>query len=235
MSSYFILLQIFIGYLLADFICGILHWFEDTYIEYCIDIPILRDIARDNEMHHYFPRSIISYGYLEHMSYSLPIAILSLIILYLIDKSIFVNYPYFIVSFFIFSAASNIFHRFSHMRDCENNGLVRSLQKCGILCSHEYHSIHHKTSREKYCPISVYNNYILDAILFWKGLEYVILFTTGIKPTQKLQHEAYKPIHNHMHENAKLECPDKPTKKDVEELHAKLERFVECPVPHNHS
>jgi len=232
-SGYFILLQIFIGYLLADFMCGILHWFEDTYIEYCLDIPIIRDIAKDNEMHHYFPRSILSYGYMEHMTYSLPISIFSLILLYFIDKTIFVKYPYFIVTFFIFTAGSNIFHRFSHMRDCENNDLVKCLQTCGLLCSHEHHSVHHKTSREKYCVISVYNNYILDAILFWRGLEYVILCTTGIKPTKKLQYEGYHSIHNHMHENAKLECPDKPTKKDVKELHEKLERFIEC--PHNHS
>ena len=52
-----IYIQIILGFILADFVAGIFHWYEDTY--FCINIPLLRNIAKNNELHHYFPRSII--------------------------------------------------------------------------------------------------------------------------------------------------------------------------------
>lgn len=38
----------------------------------------------------------------------------------------------------------------------------------------------------------------------------------------------YSVIHNHMHENAKLKCPDTPTKQDVDELIEKLRMYKKC-------
>jgi len=223
-----IILQIIFGFLLADLIAGTFHWFEDCYLDYCVDLPILRDIAQDNEMHHYFPRSIISYSYPEHMTYTLPFFLVTFTILYLIFPSFFVKYPYFILTVFVFSVTANMVHRFSHMRDCENNVLVKLLQKCGIFCSHEHHSLHHTLIKEKYCVISEYNNYILDTFLFWRGLEYLIYLVTNVKPTRKQSYQDYAEIHNHMHENAKLKCPDKPTKDDVKELGQKLKEYKHC-------
>ena len=74
-----IALQLFLGLIIADFISGILHWVEDNYIDYCTDLPIFKDIARDNEMHHYFPRSIIAYSNIEHTSYTLPFSMIFII------------------------------------------------------------------------------------------------------------------------------------------------------------
>ena len=224
---YSIILQIIIGFILADFFAGFFHWFEDTYLDYCIDIPIISQISKDNELHHYFPRSMIAYSYLEHVSITFPLAFGILFVLYVINKSLF-RYRYFIFSLAFFSIVSNIAHRFSHMRDCENHAIVRFLQKTGILCSHEHHSIHHKKSTEKYCVISEYTNYILDTLHFWRILEYVIYVVTGIKPSRKQSYDDYYEIHNHMHENAKLECPDTTTKRDVEELIQKLKEYRQC-------
>jgi hypothetical protein len=222
------ILQILFGFILADLIAGTFHWFEDCYLDYCSDIPILRDIAKDNEMHHYFPRTMISYSYLENMTYTLPFAIVFLCVWYILSPKFFVRNPYFIVTLFVFMVLSNLIHRFSHMRDCENHTCVKLLQKCGIFCSHEHHSLHHRLSNEKYCVITEYNNYILDTLLFWRGLEYMIFLFTGISPTRKQGYDDYIEIHNHMHENAKLKCPDKPTAKDVKELEQKLKEYKIC-------
>ena len=40
--------QILIGLFIADLFTAFFHWFEDTYLEYCINIPILSQIAKDN-------------------------------------------------------------------------------------------------------------------------------------------------------------------------------------------
>jgi hypothetical protein len=59
-------LQIIIGYLLADLFTGFFHWLEDTYLDYDCEIPILKDLAKHNEIHHFFPRTIVGYSYLEN-------------------------------------------------------------------------------------------------------------------------------------------------------------------------
>lgn len=227
-SSISILLQIGLGIFFADLFTATGHWIEDSYVDYCVDIPLVRDIAKDNELHHYFPRSILSYSYLEHISYTLPITLTFTILLYLIKPSIFINYPYFILVFFFSSILANILHRFSHMRDCENGWIVRTLQKCGIICSHEHHSLHHKGINQKYCSITEYSNYILDALSFWYGLEYIIYQLTGLTPTRNKSYDQYTEIHNYMHENSTLTCPDKPTREDVEILKQKLKNYKKC-------
>jgi len=228
MNKYFIIiLQIIIGFILADIVTGGFHWFEDSYLDYCIDIQIISEISKDNELHHYFPRSMIAYSYLDHIKYTIPLTLLIIFLLYIINKSIF-RYYFLIISFAFFCIISNIIHRFSHMRNCENNFLIIYLQKIGLLCSHSHHSLHHTLIDQKYCVISEYNNYILDYINFWRILEYIIYLITNIKPNRKNSYNDYKKIQNYMHENAKLECPDIPTKQDVEILIKKLQEYKNC-------
>lgn len=222
-----IILQIILAYLLADFFTGVFHWFEDSYLDYCISIPFISDIAKDNDMHHYFPRSTLLYSYWENTRLNLIITIIVLLIIYAINKKFVINNIYFMLTFAFFSVISNICHRFSHMRDCENSQFVIFLQKIGILSSHTYHSVHHETSTSRYCPISIYNNYILDYIYFWRILEYIVFLLTGITPSRN-EYNKYKSIHNHMHENAKLKCPKKPTKEDIDELKVLLEKYRKC-------
>lgn len=219
-------LQLITGFLLADIISGGFHWYEDTYLDYCTDLPFLDEIAKENELHHYFPRSILAGSYLNNIETTLPIATIILVLLCLMNKNLYKKYPYFLITFFIFGVGSNIIHRFSHMRECENNDLVNLLQKTGILCSHSHHSKHHRTMNDKrYCVITEYNNYILDNIDFWRHLEHLVFICTGVKPNRKDGYDEYKDIHNYMHENAKLDCPVKPTKQDVDELRRLLKEY----------
>jgi len=120
--------QIFLGFVFADIITGTFHWFEDTYLDYCLELPVISEISKDNELHHYFPRSIIAYSYLEHIKIALILTILIISLLYLLNKSIIIKYPFLTISFCFFCVVSNIIHRFSHMRDCENNFIVIFLQ-----------------------------------------------------------------------------------------------------------
>jgi hypothetical protein len=68
----------------------------------------------------------------------------------------------------------------------------------------------------------------LDNIYFWRFLESIVCVTTGIVPNRKQAYDDYYEIHNHMHKNAKLICPDKPTLKDVEDLKAALRKYKKC-------
>ena len=212
-------LQIIIGFVLVDIFSGAIHWFEDTYLDYCVDIPLISELAKDNELHHYFPRTMVAFTYFGNMRNTLIIFVIILLILYLVFRKSFFKYPFFMASFIFWGSTVNLFHRFSHMRECENHFIITYLQKTGILCSHKHHSMHHQTVDSKYCVLSEYTNYLLDSIHFWRVLEYIVFVFTNIKPDRKPAYDDYAEIHNYMHENAKLECPDRPTLQDIEILH----------------
>ena len=82
-----IILQIIVGFIFADIDTGTFHWFEDTYLDYCINIPILDSILKDNELHRYFPRFILAYTYLYHISLIFPLTVIVEFIIYFLNKS----------------------------------------------------------------------------------------------------------------------------------------------------
>lgn len=212
-------IQIFLGYILADLFGGIFHWFEDTYLDYDSTFPLLNEISKHNELHHYFPRTIVGYSYFENILTTLPIIFLFfLIIVCFFQKSVLKN-PFFYASLLIFGLLTNIFHRWSHMRECELPSIVLFLQNIGLLCSHKFHRIHHTQNNDSgYCPISIYLNLFLDNIGFWRFLENIIYFITGVKPNRKGKYDDYTEIQTRLHENAKMECPDIPTRDEIDKL-----------------
>jgi hypothetical protein len=223
-----IVLQIIIGFLLADIIGGGSHWFEDTYIHYCTQIPIINEIARYNEMHHYFPRTMLVHSYYENIKTSILFSFILFIILFLFLRNHMLKYPVIYICLFALLPLTNLFHRFSHQRDCETNSVILFLQKIGVLCNHEHHKEHHVSKvNTKYCTIFPITNYCLDTILFWRILEKIIgLF--GILPDRKQKYEYYKPIQNYMHEDAKQDCPHHPTQPQVDILFQNLDNFIKC-------
>lgn len=122
------------------------------------------------------------------------------------------------------------------MRDCELPTIIKKLQKNGVIMSHEEHRLHHQDGDDKYFIMNSYTNKFLDKLKFFETIEGVIYKITGVSPNKKA-YNSYKDIQNYMHVNAKLECPDKPTKKDVEILGKLLEDFKACHLssnqPHN--
>jgi len=59
-------------------------------------------------------------------------------------------------------------------------------------------------------------------------LEYIIYLLTGIKVNRKMAYADYYEIQNYMHTNAKLKCPDTPTKPDIDELIHTLKLYKNC-------
>jgi len=224
------LLQIIIGIIIADFLSGVFHWFEDTYIDYCTTIPALSNIAKDNELHHYFPRAMLSHTYLENMAVTLPLTGFSIVLIYLYNKDFVIKYIYMFITLFIFASTANVFHRFSHMRNCELPPIIKWLQYNKIIISHKDHSHHHTTSIDSYCTVIPYTNYILDKIEFWRFLEYCIYICTLtiVKPRPKKTYNEYNDIQNYMHIDNKQECPKKPTKLDVDILKQNLKNYYKC-------
>jgi len=223
-----IILQIIIGFFLADFLSGLFHWIEDTYLDYCINIPILKDISKGNEMHHYFPRAILKNSYFQNIQITTIITTIVYIIIYLLNKNLLFDYKYLFLILFIFSSISPIIHRFSHMRECEKDPFILFLQNIGIITSNEHHKMHHIDSDLKYCINTPYLNMILDSIYFWRIIEFFIFIISGLKPIRKGTYDSYKLIHTQYHENTKLQCPDIINEKDYDILKDNLEKYKKC-------
>ena len=224
-------IQIIVGYLLADFIGGIFHWFEDSYLSYCTKIPLLSSIAKDNEMHHYYPRLIVNYSWYESIYITLLITTSFFVLFYFtLSRRFWKNYWIFIYTSLIVGTFTNILHKFAHMRDCETNQIIKVLQFFGLIQSHDYHSLHHEQATNRYCIVSVYLNPILDFINFWKGIEYVIFILTGIQPKKKDKYIDYKSIHTNVHIESRKECPRLITDKEEKELQNKLKKYKNCQI-----
>ena len=220
--------QIILGLILADIGGGMAHWFEDTYIHYCSKIPGMIEIAKHNELHHYFPRAMLKGSYFENIQTSILFACILFILLFCVLPKTMFHYPFLFITLFIFLSLVNLFHRFAHERECETPSIIYKLQSVGLLCSHDHHRQHHvKEIDGKYCTIFPITNYLLDSIYFWRFLEKIISMF-GINPSRKPKYNYYTPIQNYMHQNAKTKCPLRPQEHDINELFNNLDNFIQC-------
>jgi len=219
------IIQIIFGFILADIIAGIFHWFEDTYLAFNTELPFFDEIAKDNELHHYFPRSLVYYSNWDNVTYTLPVSLIFIGILILVGAPI-LKYIWFFSSFCFFFITSNIIHKYSHMRECELSPFIRVLQKLNLLCSHEQHAVHHTTENDgKYCVISGFMNTVLDNLHFWRALECLIYIITGKLPNRKPGYDDYRNIHLPIHLETKMDCPPVPSEKNMRELKQKLSDY----------
>lgn len=224
-------MQIFLGLIAADILSGFFHWIEDNYLDdYCSKIPFVSSIIKDNELHHYYPRGVLAYNYIEHLTLTFPTTLLILLIIYYNYPDICYKYPYFFIVFGFFSSTAAIIHRISHMRDCELSFPIKVLQKLAIISSHEHHKVHHEISDLRYCAVTPLTNYLLDYIQFWRYPEAIVFLFTGISPKRRLVYNDYLEIHNELHANSQKLCPDKPTLDNIEYLFKILDTYKKCEI-----
>lgn len=154
--------------LLADFLTGLGHWFEDTYS--LPTWPILgRLIAEPNINHHLNPQEMAP-TFLSRNWFQLVPACLFLLILWQISC---LNWQVTVVISFL--ALGNETHAWCHLRN--RNPLVRFLQEMGIAISVKNHNVHHKDPYTKaYCTLTNWVNPIVDRLYVWTLLEKIIAF-----------------------------------------------------------
>ena len=172
------LLEIITGYLIADFLSGLFHWFRDTYFTPHTQI-IGKYLIWPSRLHHIKPRYITEFSDLHLAFQSGYGALLSwwMWIIYFYPQSIF------LWSLFIFISLNDVFHKYTHTTATETPNYIIFLQNIGILQTHRDHHIHHTEPFIKnYCPISPYVNTLLESVYFWRRLENLIEFSTGTKP-----------------------------------------------------
>lgn len=168
--------QVFLLWVTADFITGIIHWWEDTYGN--PNWPIIgKYIVEPNLIHHKQPNKLLEGSYWNRINTSFIAATFIGLILFL-----FGMHSWQIILCLILCVQANEIHAMSHRSDKSNGILILFLQEAGIFQSRRVHRWHHKAPYEtNFCIMSDFVNPILNKIEFWKKLEWLILKVFRIK------------------------------------------------------
>lgn len=155
--------QALVGWLLADLLGGIVHWWEDR-----IGRPsnrwIERHVLEPNRLHHDEPLAFTKTGFWYRNSTTLiAAAIPAALWLWLGGPSVVLLFA------FVGGAFQNEIHYWTHM---PRSGVVRVLQQIGIIQSVAGHARHHKPPQNRnYCVLTDWLNPLLEHFSVWHRLE----------------------------------------------------------------
>jgi hypothetical protein len=168
--SIFIAIASYIGcfavsVLIADFITGIMHWAEDTWLAPGKSALLDRFIVTDNIDHHRNPGKIRVGNYWATNRVTIALAAIATALLLLFHVHAWE--VYFVVAIL---SQSNQIHMWAH--SSRNPRIVTFLQRYGILQSAAHHAKHHKNPyASRFCTVTEYLNPVLDGIGFWHAIE----------------------------------------------------------------
>ena len=152
----------------ADFLTGLMHWAEDTWLAPGRSAFLDRYIVRDNIEHHRRPGSIRAGTYWETNRVTIVLAAVA--VAGCAAGHVVAWQPYLM---FALLSHSNQVHKWAHSSSVP--AVVRRLQSIGLLQAPARHARHHKNPyATTFCAITDYLNPVLDATKFWRALEWTI-------------------------------------------------------------
>lgn len=162
--------QLFLLWLSADLITGIMHWWEDSYGN--PNWPIIgKHVVEPNLIHHKQPNKLLEGSYWNRINTSFFAATAIGAILWWAGF-----HSWQVIVCLLFCVQGNEIHAMSHRPDKTTSRIVRFLQKTGIFQSKKAHRWHHRAPYEtSFCVMTDFLNPILNKIEFWRKLEYLIL------------------------------------------------------------
>ena len=176
--SWLVLPALFLGYLLADFITGTIHWFCDTFFDE--ETPVIGNfIIYSFREHHSHPLLITKDKFIEQDTTSFFIFMPFLYFATFTEIS-YLNSPNSIYGHFILigvcigTFCTNLFHKWAHQRN--QNFIIKKMQKSGLILNPNSHKKHHVDHSKGYCVTSGLMNPILDYVKFYPNLERFIRF-----------------------------------------------------------
>jgi len=172
--------QIILAWLLADFLSGVIHWFQDRYCKR--HWPIIGDIfVKPNDIHHVTPRSFTDDGFLLRNWASFAVATMCGVLFWATGALNWFTGGFTVASSFMPTQA----HYWAHRTAKQNGPLITKLQLLGVIQSGRQHWCHHRGNKDKFfCTMTDYMNPILEKIQFFPLIESAIYKLTRIKPKQ---------------------------------------------------
>jgi len=159
--------QIFLLWLGADFVTGLVHWWQDAYGN--PTWPILgKHVIQPNLKHHHQPRAMLTISYWTRVWTSVTTAVILLGLLWFCGI-----HSWQLFMFFAFASQGNEIHAMGHRTDKENGKIVMWFQKIGIIQRRRTHGWHHKAPYEtNFLVMTEFLNPLFNKIKFWKKLEW---------------------------------------------------------------
>ncbi len=164
------------AWLFADFLTGLVHWWEDAYAQ--PDWPVIGPlVAEPNLLHHRDPRAMTRLPWWKNVDVPVIAGALALAGLAVLHA---LAWP--LVLAIVLAAFTNLVHRWAHQSAAENGRLITWMQDSGLIQSRAQHALHHRWPRKShYCPLTNALNPVLERLDFWRRLERVILRVTGLR------------------------------------------------------
>jgi ubiquitin-conjugating enzyme E2 variant len=173
-----------VGFVLADFVSGFVHWAADTWGT--LEWPIIgKALIRPFREHHVDQKEITRHDFVETNGNNCFISIAPAAGAACLPQDtafmFFLSAMTFALCLAIFG--TNQFHKWSHMD--EPPRAVALLQRANLVLPPDHHSIHHTPPYAKYYCITVgWLNEALYRVRFFQVLERVITATTGLVPRE---------------------------------------------------
>ncbi len=181
----YILGAFILGWLGADFVTGMIHWFGDTWGKE--SWPFFgKYFISDFRVHHIRPKEICGHDFVYMCASSFffaPYIILGAV--YLVTQGSLLNIVIgtFLASTTIWAALTNVFHKWAHDDPKKVPAVVKWLQKHRIILSPDHHQIHHTSPHiSHYAITNGWVNNLLGKIRFFRGLEWIISKILRVKP-----------------------------------------------------
>lgn len=166
-------LTLIICTIVADFITGIVHWFEDTYGMPTWPLGIGKHVILPNIEHHENPTKITMSGILLRNYQTATMGIIfAFIVWYFFEW--YIAWPI-CVTVLIAGLFGNEVHTWNHTPRSKLPKWIIFLQDTCILQTRKQHAIHHKKPYDKYyCTLTNVTNVVLELIGFWRKLEWCL-------------------------------------------------------------
>jgi ubiquitin-conjugating enzyme E2 variant len=163
------------GYLIADFISGVVHWAGDTLGDE--STPILgKNFVMPFRHHHLDPKDITRHDFVETNGNNCIVVLAPLGTAYLLlpEETGFGFFSAVLMGFIgLFIVATNQFHKWAHA-DAPPRFAAR-LQRWGLILSTDHHDIHHARPHDQhYCITVGWMNPVLNRVRFFRAVETVI-------------------------------------------------------------
>lgn len=161
--------QALCGWLMADFIGGLVHWWEDR-VGWPTNRWIDKWVLGPNDVHHVSPLAFAdSPFWARNATTFLAAGVISLVWLWLAGPSVVWAFAT------IGGLMQNEVHLWAHQR---KGGWIAVFQKIGIIQSVVSHAKHHKPPQDvNFCILTNWLNPVLEKIKFWKRLEALLRIT----------------------------------------------------------
>jgi hypothetical protein len=165
--------QALLGWLLADLVTGLFHWWEDRCGR--ADWPLLGQwLIAPNRLHHVDPMAFTRHGFVARNGASIAAALaVGALGLIIAGPSVLLAVTV------IGGAIANEVHFYAHRPSCAGQ-VLRVLQQTGVIQSPKGHAAHHRPPHQvNYCVLTDWLNPTLEAVGLWRELDRI--FVKGAK------------------------------------------------------